>query len=264
MKKLRIGLLFSAVLMGITQKILLQRFSPEFEWRTGASLPAGFYRFVTLGNAGFASDLLVIQLTQYFVRPAHLRDELWEQKMLEVATDLDAHNWSAWVFAVTLMGFRENEIRSAIPILQKGIAQHPTDWRFPFWVSQKCYEIRDWDCAIMYAKKASEYADAPREIRSFPALLYLRMGHPALALAYLDVLIQKETDEKQKQVWMKRKQWLAGKMLLEKAVEIYRQKFGTIPTLQDLVKSGILKEIPEEPFERGWQIHPLTGEVSTQ
>ncbi|MHA2610183.1 MAG: hypothetical protein V2G48_07075 [bacterium JZ-2024 1] len=263
MKKIQVGLLFSALLMMVMQKFLLERFSLEFEWRTGPALPAGFYRFVTLGNAGFASDLLVIQLTQYFVRPAYIRDEVWEQKMLEVATDLDANNWAAWAYAVTLMGFRENEIRASIPVLLKGIALHPTDWRFPFWVSQKCYEIRDRDCALEYAKKASEYPDVPGEIRGFPVLLYLRMGHPALALAYLDVLIQTEKDERQKQTWMKRKHWLVGKMLLEKGVEIYRKQFGRIPTLEDLVRSGILKEIPEEPFGRGWQINPHTGEVGT-
>ncbi len=264
MKKSLLLLIFAIFLTLGAQIWLLGKYSIEFEWRTGSVLPVNFYRFISLGNAPLSSDILAIQLTQYFVRSAFARDELWMQKMLDVATDLDAHNWSAWAFAVNLMGFRANENRASISILLKGMSLHPEDWRFPFWISFKCYELKDFPCALDYAKRTAEFPNVPAEIQQFPAVLYLRMGNPEFALAYMDLLIQREQEGEQREILQKKREWLAGKILLESAVERYGQKFGAIPTLNDLLESGILKEIPPDPFEKGWQIHPGSGEVGAK
>jgi tetratricopeptide (TPR) repeat protein len=240
---------------GWTHHIMKIRFGhPEVKVRP-LPLSLEFFRKVAVGQDALVSDIIVIMLTQYFIRPADERDAQWMAHMLDVATDLDRQNLAAWFFARDMMGFREEEMRASIPILRKGMRLFPEAWEFGLWTSLRYIELGEYDAALETALEAAKIPGAPEAVQRLPAFILQRKGAHDLAIGYLLVLLnQAETDE-EKEFIRKRILWIQRAEIIEAAANQYYEKFGSYPrNPEDLVRTGFLKSVPEEPFGYAFRI----------
>lgn len=257
-------LLFSLLVCGAGLQFGLS----TIERAQGAARGAGwvpsskFLALVSLGQKPLVSDLVTIGVVQYFVRPRGERDANWEADMLDLATDLDPRNYQAWYAAAHLLSFTPQDVDASIHVLLRGIAKNPGEWRIPFWLSLKYYYSRQYKQAQTYAELAAGYPNAPEHVRRFPSFLYLKAGDVETAREYLKTLYENAATPDEKSFILKRIGWIEARSILMDAVQAYKSRYGQSPRrLEDLLDRGILKVLPEDPFERGFRYNPSTGEV---
>jgi hypothetical protein len=108
--------------------------------------------------------------------------------------------------------------------------------------------------------RASRIAGSPPH---FPLLAsrMLSEGHrPETALAFLQNMIERETDPRRKaslEERMRRVEVERDLQLLEKAIGEYATRVGAHPgRLADLVREGVLARIPEEPYGGQYLLMP--------
>jgi tetratricopeptide (TPR) repeat protein len=234
---------------GLTHQVLKTRFGhPEAQVRP-LPLSLEFFRRIAVGQDALASDLIVISLSQYFVRPASERDADWMAHMLDVATDLDKTNLAAWLFARNLMGFRDEDRRASLRILRKGMRLYPNTWEFGLWAALRYIELEDYEGALETALEAAKVPGAPTPVQRLPAFILARKGSHRLAVDYLFVLLKQASSEEERDLIRMRILWMERAKVIEDAAEQYHAQFGSYPTdPEDLVSAGFLKTAPEEPF----------------
>lgn len=215
-----------------------------------------FFKRIAVGQDALVSDLIVISLSQYFIRPANQRDALWMAHMLDIATDLDRTNFSAWLFAENMMAFRDEERRASIRILQKGRRLFPHIWQFGLWLALRYIELEDYDSALVAAQETAAIPGAPPVVQRLPVFIQLRKGAYDLAIGYLAVLLERATDEQERDFIRKRIQWIEDARVIETAAKKYFEVFGTYPSYPgELVRAGFLSEVPGEPFGYEYRIN---------
>lgn len=142
---------------------------------------------------------------------------------------------------------------AALQFLSQGEQRFPSEWRFPFYMSYiRYFSLGDPVEGGMSLFRASRIAGSPPH---FPLLAsrMLSEGHrPETALAFLQNMIERETDPRRKaslEERMRQVEVERGLQILEKAIGEYRTRVGTPPgRLADLVRAGVLTRIPEEPY----------------
>lgn len=164
-----------------------------------------------------------------------------------------------------VLGDSPRHAHEALDILDCGAKSHPSDWRFPFYVGYTRYfSMGD----PLEGGKALEVAARLPGSPPYLPLLASRMltegREPQTALALLEAMSGQESDAARKEVLQRRIREVIVERdlrLLERAVEEYRARRGVLPgKLSDLVASGILPAIPEEPHGGRYSLTP-NGEV---
>jgi hypothetical protein len=81
------------------------------------------------------------------------------------------------------------------------------------------------------------------------ARFYYEAGRTALALAYLKELIPNEPNQYVKQLMVRRAAALEAILVLEQAVERFREKYHRRPKdLQEVQQTGVIDQIPIDPY----------------
>ena len=90
---------------------------------------------------------------------------------------------------------------------------------------------------------------APDYLPTLASRLYKQAGRIETALAFLITFWKTEPDVRIKKNYEIRIEALKKMLAIENAVERYRQRHGTVPkTLNSLVESGLLREVPIDPY----------------
>jgi len=163
-----------------------------------------------------------------------------------------------------LLGDSPDHAGAALALLARGEKQFPLEWRFPFYTGYVQYfslgNPEEGGVALLRA------ARIPGSPEYFPLLAsrMLSEGHrPATALAFLQGMVERETDPRQKAILEERiRRVIVERDLqsMEAAIAEYASRFGTPPRrLADLVRSGILARIPEEPYGGRYLMTPDGG-----
>jgi len=84
-------------------------------------------------------------------------------------------------------------------------------------------------------------------------------------VAYFEDLLHREKDP-QKLVWIEAKvEWLKTIVFLEDAAREFKRRFGRYPQeLSELVKAGIIRDIPKDTFGKGFFWDNKEERVKTQ
>ncbi len=169
---------------------------------------------------------------------------------LYTATRLDPYNMDAYYFAQAVLSWDAGRPRQAIDLLEYGFSHRTWDWYLPFFLSfNYAFFVRDYSKAGEYLTKAAELNPRAAWFSSLAARYYYEGGRTALALTYLEEMISTARNEAIKKHLMTRAEALKKILKLEEAVLIYEQRFHRAPeNLEELVRAGILKHIPEDPY----------------
>jgi len=218
-------------------------------------LPQGEYlRVAVLGYEQVVADLLWIQAIQAMgERKVTEEAGHWIYRALDVITTLDPKFVRVYeaggIALVTLVVLPEESNR----ILEKGIQHNPDYWALPFLLGFNYYfELHDDAKAADYIARASRLPGAPEYLAGFATRLYASAREPQVAIDFLARMYEQTSDENVRQVLERRLKEVVVErdlQLLEEAISRYRALYKRAPErLEDLVRPGLLRALPREPF----------------
>ena len=188
----------------------------------------------------------------------------WVQRNFNVAVSLDPKLVQGYFFGGIVIGYDKYSINKGIEFLKKGLRLNPSEWEIPYWLGFNYYQLGNYLKAVKYYRVAAKLPGAPKFLSSNPAMLYYRAGRADLGVAYLEGLLRSVKDKKQIE-WVDTKlKWLRNIVILEKKVKEFKAQYGALPaSLNDLVNKGLLRQIPHDPFGKGYYLDKKSGRVKS-
>lgn len=182
-------------------------------------------------------------------------------ELVETVHGFDSRFLVPYLFAGIILGNSADHAAAALSILARGETEFPLEWRIPFYAGYiQYFTLGD---AVEGGKSVLRAAKVPGSPPYFP-LLASRMlaegNRPETALAFLRELMIREKDPQRLRALEGRVRQVIVERdirLLEGAVSDFRSRRGALPGgLADLVASGILSRIPEEPYGGNYLLSP--------
>lgn len=235
-----------------------------------SQLPRGEYlKPVLLGYHHLGADLLWLQMIQMLGKRQNSADEYaWLYHVLDVITTLDPQYAHAYYVGGVVLTDLAERVDLSNRLLEKGHATNPHEWSLPFLLGYNHYFVLgDATTGAEYIGRASQIPGAPGFLPGLATRMYAESGNPDVALQFLaelwkrnpDMAVREKLEIRAKEVMIER-----DVRLLESAVQQYRSRHGYFPDiLQDLVKDGVLSQIPPEPFSGSYELDSRTGNVSS-
>jgi hypothetical protein len=181
--------------------------------------------------------------------------------LLNVEADLDPKFEMPYLFGGLVLGESTPHARKALRVLGRGKEQYPADWRFPFYMGYTSYfSLGEAETAGKAMAEAARLPGSPAYLPGLASRMLSEARDPGEALAMLETIVRQESDPLRRVVLERRIREVTVErdlQALERAVEKYRERTGTIPVdLSDLVREGILASIPPEPNEGRYLLEP--------
>lgn len=235
-----------------------------------AQLPRGEYlKPALLGYQHLGADVLWLRLLQVVGKKKNTADEYeWLYHALDVVTTLDPqYTYAYYVGGVVLTNYA-NRADLSNHLLGKGHRENPGQWNLPFLLGYNYYFVLgDAQKGADYIGRAARTSGAPDFLPGLATRMHAEAGNPEVALEFLealwkenpDLVVREKLETRAKEVIIER-----DLRTLERAIEQYRIKHGAFPhALTELVSTGYLPRVPEEPFGGSYQLNAQTGQVTS-
>jgi len=210
-------------------------------------------RVVSFGNEILAAQLIFYN-SMFFVgsleRPPSIPTLRELYHTLDTVTYLDPYNMDGYYFANALLSWNPSLLEPLNELILRGMAHRPWDWQLPFFYGfNQFYFLKKPKEAAVYFERAYQLNPKNTFLPTFIARLYYQADATKTAIAFLEEMIRTTENKKLKKFMLVRLEALQAVSLLEHAVKLYVNKYGTNPrSLGDLVGSRLLKEIPSDPY----------------
>jgi hypothetical protein len=267
---------FAIAISGLIAFIFLQQTLDQRQDRDAgrieelAQLPRGEYlKPMLLGYQNVGADLLWLQLLQVIGKKKNTADEYeWIYHVLDVITTLDPQYDYAYYVGGVILTNLANRTDLSNRLLEKGFAANPSIWNLPFLLGYNHYFILgDAARGAEYMAAAAKLSGGPSYLPGLASRMYAEASSPEVALQLLRALWSQTQDQEMRQVLESRAKEIIIErdiQALEVARDAYRDKHGRLPkALNDLVMSGEVRQIPDEPFGGTYNLDVLTGAVTS-
>jgi hypothetical protein len=235
-----------------------------------AHLPRGEYlKPAMLGYHHLGADVLWLRLLQVLGKKKNTANEYeWLYHALDVVTTLDPQYAYAYYVGGVVLNNYANRVDLSNRLLEKGHRENPGEWNLPFLLGHNHYFVLgDAHKGADYISTAARTSGAPDFLPGLATRMHAEAGNPDVALEFLealwkenpDLVVREKLERRAKEVMIER-----DLRSLERAIEQYRDKHGVSPrVLMDLVSTGYLPHIPEEPFGGSYELNAKTGQVTS-
>jgi len=231
-------------------------------------LPDGEYlRMASLGYRAVAADLLWLQVIQVMgQRKLSESAGQWLFHAVDRITTLDpkfVRAYEAGSLALcTLVVMPEESNR----LLEKGMEHNPQEWKLPFLLGINYYfELGDDAKAAESMAKAANLPGAPDGLARLAAKLFVVAKSPQQAVDLLAKIYEETTDENvRKLLEIRLKESIVERdlQIVEQALSQYQSIHShRAERLEQLVGSGLLRELPREPFGGQYLYDSSTGRI---
>ena len=230
--------------------------------------PSG--RLTEIASVGFeslTSVMLWLRGIQYY--GAHRRTDkyyLLAEHIFDTITDLDPNFINAYRFGAFVISQDMGQPAGGAELLRKGIRNNYMSWELYFDLGFLYFvDVEDEWKAARYFNMASKFPEAPEIAKRFSAFAYKRSGDYALSRKLWEEIYESTTNEA-----MKENAEYALKMVdldesvrrLNLAAAEYRARHGVEPAgVSDLVRSGLVRVLPDDPFGGVYFLDSRTGQV---
>jgi len=172
--------------------------------------------------------------------------------LLNVVANFDPNFEIPYLLGGLVLGESPDHAKEALGILERGKANRPADWRFPFYIGfTRYFSLGDPRGGGEAMGEAARLPGSPSYLPGIASRMLLEAREPEAALALLGAIVGQETDPARRSVLERRvREVLVERdlQILERGIERYREKTGSFPgELHDLVREGILAAVPQEP-----------------
>lgn len=186
--------------------------------------------------------------------------------LVDVATTLDPWVSHPYRFAAVWMTDDEASVRKANEIIRRGIEHHPHDWRGYFYLAFNHFFYLDEQAEAARAlKPAVGLEGAPPYLARLAARLESKLGGLDASAAFLGELARQAGSEAEREAYLESLREIEterrARYLDAARAEFVRRHQRDIQSVEELVASGVLRELPPDPFGAGWEISKLTGEI---
>src|SRR6266545_3490196 len=229
---------------------------------------------LALGYDGLLADVYWMRAVQYYGRreEADRRPVRYGNlaSLLDITTTLDPHLLNAYRFGGVFLGEPEpmgaGQPHEAARIIDKGIRALPLDWHLQFDKGFVYFwYVNDYRKAGEVWLEGSRVPGAPKWLEGLAAMGLSKSG----AVETARLLWQRQYDEAERaDVKQNARKYLLTLEIdeecwtLEFFVEKFHKRFGRRPAaLQELVSSGLLKEIARDPSGAPYRYDPASGRV---
>lgn len=230
---------------------------------------AQYLQLASMGYRELVADVLWLQAIQVMgERKVSDSAGRWLYRAFDIITTLDpkfVRVYEAGGLALTTLVVLPEESNQ---LLIKGVNHNPTEWKLPFYLGINYYfELYDDAKAAEYMAQASRIPGAPAGLVPIAANLFASAQSPQQAVEILATAYRNTTDENAKQLLeLRLKIMLVERdvVMLEQAIHRYQSLHGTLPArLDDLVATGLLQQVPQEPSGGHYLYNAGTGAVSS-
>ena len=235
-----------------------------------AYLPKGEYlKIAVLGYRQIASDLIWLKAVQHFgEKKQTVQGWMWAYHATDVVTDLDPRFVAEYQAGGTILGVWAGRPHESIALLTKGMRHNPDAWQLPFYAGYDYFfELRDIPNAATYFRMAAALPGAPDYLPKLAARMTVEAGDPQAALEFLERLYEQTADERLREGLAQRMKEVVAERdirFLEEGVRRYQARYKKRPArLEDLVRGGIIAQIPEEPFGGAYVLEGSDGTVKS-
>jgi hypothetical protein len=255
---------------------LLQRAVTESKMLPAASesgivIPTPVLTITSLEFKGLVSDLLFIKALVFKGSTYERKEEprmkpeewQWFYRVLVASTDLDPYFFDPYLLANAYMTWEAGMFRETNELLEKGTQYRDWDWMLPFFAGfNSFFFLHDNAKAAELLATASKRPGPSEQLLSLAARLAFKEKKTENAILFLQAITIKTDDERQKKEYETRIRALQTRLFLERSVTAYKARFGRPPiSLNKLVETGIVKEIPQDPLGGKFFIGPV-GEIA--
>jgi tetratricopeptide (TPR) repeat protein len=267
------------VLKGATDRIVRSKVP-------GSSIiyvPSGkFLKYATFGYRTLAADLLYLWAIQYYSTPAI--DDRFDHldHIFAIINELDPRYQDPYevgsLIAVQEARMAQDRrrddalsvrlLRSAFAILDRGAANNPDQWIYPFNAGHiALMTLKDYALAETYFERTLKIPGAPEFVERLRANAMFKKGDLKTAWeTWLDIY-KRAPDERTKKIASNHLYNVKATIdaaALEAAGIRYRERFGRFPAdLATLVRGGFIGQVPKDLDGRDYVYDPETGQVRT-
>jgi hypothetical protein len=246
-------------------------------------IPSGrFLKYAAFGYRGLAADAIYLWAIQYYSTPA-IDDRLDHlDHIFAIINELDPRFQDPYevgaMIAVqeardALESARDQAlytrlIRAAFAILDRGAANNPDQWVYPFDAGHiALMNLRDYPLAEKYFEQCMKIPGAPEFVERLRANAIFKKGDLKTSWeTWLDIY-KRAPDERTKKIasnHLYNVKATIDRTALEDAAAKYRERFGRLPAdLGTLVRTGFLREVPTDLDGKDYLYDPATGKVKT-
>lgn len=253
-KKVIIAILLLTIIANFAYRIDYQRTPHEIIGEL-MYFPSGYaLRALSVGFNGPLADLVWLRFVQYYGehRMTDARFDLMYH-ILDILTTLDPKFIYAYTLGALMLTHDAERPDQAESLLKKGMISNHDDWRIPFihgfinYVFLKNYRV-----AQTYFRLATTKPNSPDMAKRWYAFItFLKLGDLNTSLALWIDLYNNTDNPEEKAIastYIMNIRMQIGLDLLNQKIEEFTRAFGQPPaSLRDLVVSGMLQRIPDEP-----------------
>ncbi len=259
----KLGIVVFLLLAGLLHIIAVQKTSDAFKslpQDTDQSfvLPSALTKIAALEFRGLASDVFFLN-SMIFIGTTQQREERpqvkdwewnWYAKILDTATDLDPYFFDPYFYANAFLPWDAHKVEEANRILEKGSRYRDWDWMLPFYIGfNNFFILHKDDEAVPFLMEASRRPGGDTMLASIAARIAFKENRTETAIFFLEESVKNTEDEAIKTLYETRIKALRSIAILEKGVDLYRQKYGKIPAnVNELVRRHIINQLPADPY----------------
>jgi len=230
-------------------------------------IPTGKYlKYATLGYSSVAADIIYLWAIQYFSTTEIENRFEYLDHIFNIISELDPHYLDPYEIGAIIAVYEAGDFDLAFKILDKGLANNPDEWLFPFEAGHYAQRfLKDYSLAKEYYRKAMDIPGAPAQTRRlFANALFETMDFQTAWAIWMEIY-QTATDERTKKIasnHLYRVKAAVDTENLAEAVGRYRSRFGRLPlSLEQLIATGIVTQLPRDLDGKDYVYDPETGTV---
>jgi hypothetical protein len=186
--------------------------------------------------------------------------------LIDVVTTLDPWVDHPYRFAAVWMNDDEASVRQANELIRRGIKHHPDDWRGYFYLAfNHFFYLGEQREAARALKPALDLKGRPAYLTRLAARLESHEGGLDASAAFLSELAHQAANDDEREAFLGALEEIEterrARFLDTARAEYVRRHQRDIASVDDLVRGGVLRRLPEDPYGEGWEISALTGEI---
>ena len=232
-------------------------------------IPSGkFLKYATFGYRNLAADAIYLWAIQYYTTPTI--DDRFDHldHIFAIINELDPRYQDPYEVGAMIAVQEARNIRAAFAILDRGAANNPDQWVYPFNAGHiALMTLKDYPLAEKYFERCMKIPGAPEFVERLRANAIYKKGDLQTSWeTWLDIF-KRAPDERTKKIASNHlydvKATIDG-AALEAAAAKYRERFGRLPAdLEVLVRIGFLREVPKDLDGKDYLYDAATGKVKT-
>lgn len=229
-------------------------------------IPSGKYlKFATFGYSSVLADLIYLWAIQYYSNYAIADRFHYLEHIFSIISELDPRYVDPYELGALIAVYEGNNLELGLKILDMGLEKNPDQWFFPFMAGHLAQLKKNYEVARLYYKKALDIPGAPDIVKRLYAFsAFKTMDLETAWRTWLEVY-ETTQDERIKKIannHLYQVKAAIDKQIIERAISLFRERYGRNPyNLDQLVRMGILKEIPKDLDGQDYLYDSRTGEV---